>query len=578
MKEKTLQRDLWIGFALVAVLAGATLALAASSTPPPVADLVVRNARIWTGNPALPEAAALAVLGDRIVAVGSDSEIAARVGPATRMLDGRGRRIVPGFIDSHSHFLDGGAEQLTPDLRSAASPDEFVARMAASAAAAPPGEWLTRGRWDHENWPGAPLPHRRWIDAATGDHPVFVGRIDGHMALANSKALELAGITRSTPDPPGGVIDRDPASGEPTGILREDAAHQLVTRIVPAPSAAELMRYLAAAQREAGRLGITSVVDFGSFPDWPLGAQWETYATALVAGQLTVRIDFRSPLEQWEQQRDLAASGRGDAHWLRAVGVKAYADGSLGSRTALFFEPYADDPATSGLFGEAWFPEGQLERRVAAADAAGLQVSVHAIGERANAEILALYERVAATNGARDRRFRIEHAQHLRPEEVARLARLGVVASMQPVHLADDGRWAEKRLGHERSKDSYVLRSLLAAGAHLAFGTDWPVAPLDPMLGLAAAVARQTLDGKHPGGWHPQEKISIEDALRAYTVDGAWAARAEAERGTIAVGKLADFVVLSDDILSIAPEKIVAVRVERTFVGGRPVFERELAH
>jgi predicted amidohydrolase YtcJ len=265
--------------------------------------------------------------------------------------------------------------------------------------------------------------------------------------------------------------------------------------------------------------------------------------------------------------------GGGDS-WLRLGGFKGFVDGSLGSSTALFFEPYADAPETAGLFVDDWFPEGTLERRVAAADAAGFQLSVHAIGERANAEILDLFARVARVNGARDRRFRVEHAQHLRKSEIARFGPESVVASMQPYHAADDGRWADKRLGPERSKDSYVFRSLLDAGARLVFGSDWPVAPLSPMLGVAAAVTRRTLDGKNPDGWHPKEKISVAEALAAYTSSAAWAEFAEADKGMLAPGKLADFVVLDADPFTIAPAQIESVAVDLTVVGGRIVHER----
>ncbi len=554
-------------------------ALAAGESP---ADMVVRHARIWTGvpenaarpgAPATAEPTALAVRGERLVAVGSEAEIAPFIGPSTRVLDAGGRRLLPGFFDSHTHFFAGGESLLGADLRLAASREEFVAKFAEHARKVPAGRWITNVTWDHERWPGAPLPTREWIDAAAGDHPVFIARLDGHMALANSRALAAAGITRATQDPAGGAIVRDPATGEPTGILKEDPAMDLVFKVVPPPSPAELGEALAAALAEAARVGVTSVVDFGNWPEWPLLAEWPVYSQARAEGKLTVRVSFRTPISHWEAQRDLVAeTGKGD-EWLSLGGFKGYADGSLGSSTAAFFEPYSDAPETSGLFAGDMFPEGAMERRVAAADAAGFQTSIHAIGERANAAILDLYERVAKANGPRDRRLRIEHAQHLRQADVARFARLGVVASMQPVHEADDGRWAEKRLGAERSRDAYVLRSLLDAGAHLAFGTDWPIAPLDPMQGIAAAVTRRTLDGKNPGGWHPEQKISVAEALAAYTSGSAYAAFAENDRGTLAPGKLADFVLMSDDPLGVAAEKLETVHAVLTVVGGRVVFD-----
>ena len=579
LEERLLSPTLRLISALCGFATLASAALGAASPPP--ADLVVRHARIWTGQPPSPSGenataapTALAVVGEGLVAVGSEADIAPYIGPATRVLDAGGRRLLPGFIDSHTHFLSGGESLLGADLRLAASREEFVAKLAEYIRKIPAGRWITNVTWDHERWPGAPLPTREWIDAVSGDHPVFISRLDGHMALANSQALAAAGITRATANPDGGEIVRDPATGEPTGILKEDGAMNLVFQVLPERSPAELDEFLAAALGEAARLGITSVVDFGSWTDWP------AYERAHAAGKLTVRVSFRTPLATWERQRDLVAqrataggdAGRGDV-WLSLGGFKAYVDGSLGSSTALFFEPYADAPETSGIFSADMFPEGALERRVAAADAAGFQTSIHAIGERGNATILDVYARVAQANGARDRRLRIEHAQHLRPGDVRRFAELGVVASMQPVHLADDGRWAEKRLGAERSHDSYVFRSLLDAGVHLAFGTDWPVAPLDPMQGIAAAVTRCTLDGKHPGGWHPEQKISVAEALAAYTSGSAYAAFAEAGRGTLAPGKLADFVLLSDDPFAVAPETLESLHAVLTVVGGRIVFD-----
>ena len=560
---------------VTAAFAFCLTAPAALATEPP-ADLVVRQARIWTGIGTRGDSAeptALAVRGERLVAVGSEAEIAPLIGPATRVLDADGKRLLPGFIDSHTHFFAGGESLLGADLRLAASREEFVAKFAEYARKVPVGRWITNVTWDHERWPGAPLPTREWIDAAAGDHPVFIARLDGHMALANSKALAAAGITGATKDPDGGAIVRDAATGEPTGVLKEDPAMDLVFKVIPPPSSAELDEALTAALAEAARRGVTSVVDFGNWPEWPLLAEWPVYQQARAAGRLTVRVSFRTPISLWEAQRDLvASSGKGD-EWLSLGGFKGYADGSLGSSTAIFFEPYADAPETSGLFASDMFPDGALERRIAAADAAGFQTSIHAIGERGNAAILDIYERVAKANGPRDRRLRIEHAQHLRVADVKRFAGLGVVASMQPFHAADDGRWADKRLGAERSRDSYVFRSLLDAGAHLAFGTDWPIAPLDPMLGVAAAVTRRTLDGRNPKGWHPEQKISVAEALAAYTSGSAYAAFAERDRGTLAPGKLADFVLMSADPLTLAPEKLETAHAVLTVVGGRVVFD-----
>jgi predicted amidohydrolase YtcJ len=535
-----------------------------------IADLVVIDAHIWTGDPSHRSATALATRDGRLLAVGTDAEVRALAGDHTRVIDVHGKGLVPGFIDAHTHFVDGGFELLGADLRLAASRDEFVRRFGEYAAKIPAGRWIRDATWDHERWPGAPLPRRDWIDGVSGEHPVFIQRLDGHMGLANTRALALAGITRDTPDPDGGTIVRD-ESGEPTGVLK-DAAMTLIFDAQPPLSPAEIEDALRAAMTHAAEVGVTSIQDITLWDQYPVMKKLHD------AGALTVRIYARTPLATWERQRDaIATDGAGD-EWLRFGGFKAFADGSLGSSTAWFFEPYADAPETSGLRADDWFPEGILEQRVAAADAAGLQVSIHAIGERANAEILDLFERVEKRNGARDRRFRIEHAQHLRKQDVPRFAALGVIPSMQPFHEADDGRWADKRLGAERSHDSYVFRSLLASGARLAFGTDWSVAPLDPMLGIAAAVTRQTLDGKNPGGWHQEEKITLEQALSAYTAGSAYAEFAEKDKGTLTPGKLADFVILSDDPYTVPPQRLHELHADLTVVGGRVVFERTPAH
>jgi hypothetical protein len=386
------------------------------------------------------------------------------------------------------------------------------------------------------------------------------------MMVCNSRALELAKVTRRTPDPPGGIIVRD-ASGEPTGVLK-DAAMDLIAAVRPPRTIAEVEEALATAVRHAALNGVTSVQDLpGDALD--LDA-WEKLRRD---GKLTVRVSYRPPLSRWEQARDRRTSMKND-EWLRIGGVKGYMDGSLGSATALFFQPYTDDPKTSGVYAAEAIPLSALEARVAAADAAGLQVEVHAIGDRANAELLDVFDRVAKKNGPKDRRFRVEHAQHLRPRDIPRFARLSVIASMQPYHAIDDGRWAQMRIGLERCRTTYAFRSLEKAGVTVVFGSDWDVAPLSPLAGIDAAVNRRTLDGKHPEGWIPEQKIGVLEALRAYTVRAAWAAFEEKDKGTLTEGKLADFVVLSRDPLSIPERDLDSVRVEATVAGGRVVFSR----
>lgn len=530
------------------------------------AELVLLNGKIWTGNPQHPLAQAIAVRGDRILAVGSVEQIRSLVDRHTEVIDLQGKLALPGFIDNHTHFMSGGFQLLTVSLRDAATEKEFARRLGEQAASLPPGRWITGGEWDHENWPGAPLPRKEWIDPVTKSNPVFVTRLDGHMGLANSVALRLAGITKRTKDPPGGTIVRDPATGEPTGVLK-DAAMDLVLRVIPPPSEQEQDQALRAAMREAARVGVTSIHDITSWADW------QVYRRFHRRGELTVRIYARTPIASWQRQRDeVAKHGVGD-HWLRLGGLKGFADGSLGSTTALFFEPYLDAPHTSGLWHEDMLPPARMKRRVAAADKAGLPVSIHAIGDRANKVLLDLFEQVARENGSRDRRFRIEHAQHLRPEDIPRFAQLGVIPSMQPYHAIDDGRWAEKRIGHQRCKTTYAFRSLLDAGARLSFGSDWNVAPLSPLLGIDAAVTRRTIDGKNPHGWIPEQKITVEEAVRAYTINNAYAEFAEQEKGTLEPGKLADIVVLSQDIFMVEPHHIVTTQVVYTIVGGRVVWK-----
>ena len=528
------------------------------------ADLVIINANVHTMNRQQPAAQAVAVYGNRIVAVGSTDEIRKLVGGRTRVIDAGGRLLLPGFNDSHVHFLSGGAQLSSVDLRDAKTPQEFAERIRRFTEKLPRGRWITGGDWDHERWPTAQLPTKELIDAFTPDTPVFVNRLDGHMALANSVALKLAGVTRETKDPPGGLIVRD-AQGEPTGILK-DAAMSFVYAKIPPASFAERLDAARAATNYAARFGVTSVQDMSA------GDDVGVYQTLLERGELKTRIYAVAPLPSW---KTIARAGY-RAHFgndmLRVGGLKGFADGSLGSTTALFFEPYNDAPNMRGLRGEEM--DGMLER-TRGADRAGLQVMIHAIGDQANDQILSIYEQVARENGPRDRRFRIEHAQHLRPQDIARFGRDRVIASMQPYHCIDDGRWAEKRIGHERAKTTYAFRSLLDSGAVLAFGTDWSVAPLNPLFGVYAAVTRRTLDGRNPTGWIPEQKISVEETVRAYTQGSAYAEGTEQVKGTIAPGMLADVVLLSDDIFRIDPVKIENVTVRLTIMDGRVVYEAD---
>lgn len=549
--------------AIVPIAACGFLLLAGCErVPSEPADLALLGGVVWTGDVERPRAEAVAVRGERIVALGSDDEVREHVGSRTRVIELKGRMVVPGFIDSHTHFIGGGFQLSSVDLRDAATPEEFVRRIAEFARRLEPGRWITGGNWDHERW-GGQLPRREWIDSVTPQNPVFVQRLDGHMGLANSLALELAGVSAATADPPGGTIVRRAGSREPAGVLKDEAMG-LVFRVIPPPAETERDAALEAALRHAAARGVTQIHDMGSWEDL------ETYRRAHARGALPIRVYSVVPLATWERLRDYVAEhGRGDNR-LWWGGLKGFVDGSLGSTTAWFYQPYTDAPETSGLLTT---DTAALRRWIRDADAAGLHVIVHAIGDRANDWLLDVYEAVARENGPRDRRFRVEHAQHLTREAVRRYAGQEVIASMQPYHAIDDGRWAEKRIGPERIQMTYAFRSLLDAGVRMAFGSDWTVAPIDPLLGIYAAVTRRTLDGKNPDGWVPEQKISVEDALRAYTAGGAYAGYREQVLGTLEVGKYGDMVVLSRDLLAIDPVEIPDVKVEYTIVGGAVIYE-----
>jgi len=528
----------------------------------PTADLVLRGGRVWAGK-GLPAASAIALKDGRVAALGRDADVQPLIGPGTRVVELRGRLVVPGFNDAHVHFLSGGFGLLSVDLRDARDEQDFAARIGAHARTLPKGTWIQEGNWDHEAWPSKTLPTRQLIDALTPDHPVFVQRLDGHMALANSLALRLAGVTRETRDPDGGTIVRD-AAGEPTGILK-DNAEGLVTRVIPEPSREMNLRAARAALKEAARVGVTTIQDNSSVD--ALG----TYQDLRATGELTARfyvwryISAREPLEKAGLR-----TGLGD-EWIRLGALKILSDGSMGSGTAAFFDPYTDDPKTSGLL---LYPIPELERLIREADAADFQLAVHAIGDRANSLVLDAFEKAAAANPPRDRRFRIEHAQVVRKADLARYRRLGVIASIQPSHAIDDMRWAERRIGTERARDSYNVRSFTAAGIPVAFGTDWFVEPLDPRLGLYAAVTRERPEGGPEGGWFPEEKIALEDALDLYTRGSAYAEFAEKEKGTLVPGMLADLVVFGADLFKVPPRQILTTPVDFTVAGGRVVFDR----
>lgn len=524
------------------------------------ADLVIENAKIWSPGRKEPASFA-AVMDGRFVHVGGRE--AAWIGPETRRVDARGRTVIPGLIDSHIHMLGGGINLTQLQLRDAKDRAEFVARVAAWSQSLPAGRWVLGGRWSVESWADKSQPTKEWVDAATGDRPLYLPRMDGHSALVNSAALKRAGITHEgPPDPEGGVIDRDPATGEPTGILRESAMG-LVAALVPSPTWREKGDALVAAFRHANEHGITSVGDIPGDADLRVYEQLEPE-------RQTVRV-FLYPIVS-----DVAASTprlkafQGRAGWTEVKGFKAYFDGSLGSRTAYMHEPFLGNPPDRadwrGLLREG-IEDGRFKRNAAAARAAGLQTIAHAIGDEANH--LLLDTLVATYPNLKTARCRSEHAQHLLPEDVLRFGQLGVIASMQPYHKADDGRYAESYLGAERCRSSYAFKSLLAGGAVLAFGSDWPVVSLDPFLGVEAATTGLTLDGKR---WQPQESLTVAEALEAYTRGAAYACFAEDEVGEIAPGRRADFVILNADPFAREVDW-KAMKPLATYVEGKAVFE-----
>ena len=544
-----------------------TAAIQATAEAKPSATLIVTNAAVYTVDKQQPKAEAVAVIGDRIVAVGSRADIDLWRGPQTKVIDAGGKLLLPGFNDAHVHFIQGGAQLDQVQLTDAATPEQFAQRIAAQVKKTPKGEWIMGGRWDETKWSKPELPTKELVDPVTRGTPIFVERYDGHEALANSAAMKMAGIDAKTPDVAGGVIVRD-ASGNPTGVFK-DAAMPLIYKAIPQMSHDQRLRAARDALKHAASLGVTSVQHMN-----PEFADVAAYSELAEKGELTTRV-YAVPMEtDWRDQAKVGIRHAWGSSYLRLGGVKGYADGSLGSRTAYMFEPFSDDPGNRGLLSDEMHPPSAMRDRLMQADAAGLQIRVHAIGDRAISMMLDIFSDIEKEHGYHDQRFAIEHAQHMAQKDFERFAKLHVIASMQPYHAIDDGRWAQARLGHERARYSYAWRSFLDHGVALAFGTDWPVAPLDPMLGLYAAVTRATLDGKNPGGWFPEEKITLPEAIEAYTMGAAFAEFQEREKGSITPGKLADMVILGDNVFDMKPEAIRNVKVEATITGGRVIYSR----
>jgi len=525
------------------------------------------NGKIYTVNEKQPYSEAVVIERNKIKFVGSTSEARKYIDSQTEVIDLEGKLMLPGFNDSHLHFTSGGNYLLGINLRPALSREEFVEiiKNYINERSLPVNTWVTGGRWDHELWPDKTLPTKELIDSVSENTPVFVSRIDGHVGIANSLALQQAGITKSTPDPAGGLIERD-ENGNPTGILKDNAM-DLIFKIIPPPTPEENAEATLRALEEARSYGITSVQDMTQ------PGELEAYKQVMKNGQLTCRIYSIWPIDRYEDVVRAGVTATTEDITIKRGGLKGYADGSLGASTAWFFEPYFSDPSNYGLAIDV-VTNGQLEKWAIDADRNRLQLCIHAIGDKANSYVLDLYQKIKTLNSPWDRRFRIEHAQHLHANDINRFSEIGVIASVQPYHCIDDGVWAEKRIGPERTNTTHAYNSLLESGAVVAFGTDWPVAPLNPLLGIYAAVTRRTVDGQNPNGWVPEQKISVEDAIECYTLNAAYASFEEKIKGIIEIGKLADFVVLSDDILTIDPVKIKDVKIELTVFNGEIVYER----
>lgn len=524
------------------------------------------NGKVYTVDARSSVAEAVVIENGRILFVGSTPEArTAWSDSRTKMVNLEGKLMLPGFIDNHTHFADGGMYLSGIDLRGAKSTTEFKSILK-KYADSHKGEWISSGNWDHESWEVKDLPTKEMIDNLTKDSPVFIDRFDGHMALANSKALTLAGITKDTKSPDGGEIVKDLKTGEPTGILK-DAAMSLIYSIIPALTPEQKIKYVQRALQEARENGITSVQDITFQPDLI------AFQTLEKEDKLTCRFYTRLPINSYQNLVNAGIQVGFGSNKIKLGSLKAYADGSLGSSTALMFKPYDQNPNVKGLASDIII-NGNLTKWATDADKNHLQLSIHAIGDSANYLMLKLFENITKTNPKWDRRFRIEHAQHVRFEDIPLFAKLGVIASVQPYHCIDDGVWAAKRIG-TRIDYTHPYKSFLDAGIKLCMGSDWSVAPLNAILGIYAAVTRQTVDGANPMGWIPKQKIGIADAIKGYTINNAYAAFEEKEKGSIEPGKLADMVVLSDDILTIKPEKIQSVRVLMTIFDGKIVYEKK---
>ena len=525
-----------------------------------------RDGRIYTNDATAPWAEAMLVRGEEILAIGDDDEVGALADKGAKVVDLEKHFVMPGFNDAHVHLGSAGEDFLAVRLFGAPSVAELQKRLAEAVAAHQPGEWITGSGWDHTLWPDKKFPRRQQLDEVSPKNPAILTHVSGHVAVANSLALELAGISKDTPNPSGGEIEKDD-QGQPTGMLKEGAAMRLVESKIPSATAEQRRRGIELALADVAKYGVTSVQDNSAWDDFL------TYRALRSEGRLTVRITewlpFPAPLEKLEEMR---REGGTTDPWLRTGALKMVTDGALGSRTAAMLAPYSDDPKTSGIM--TMEPE-KLRELAVERDKAGFQLNFHAIGDRANQVALDVFEAAAKANGPRDRRDRVEHAQVVAPADFPRFARLQVIASMQPSHETTDMRWAEQRLGPERAKGAYAWATMKKFGVRLAFGTDYDVEPISPFRGLYACATRELPGGGPQGGWQPQEKISLEDCIRAYTSGSAYGEFMEGKKGELKAGEFADFIVLSNDLTKIDPREYTKTSVLRTVVGGRTVYSAQ---
>jgi len=560
----------------VYLLAFAALVALSSCAPAPQvepADMVVRNAKIVTIDQENPRAEAIAMTGEFIVAVGSNEDIDPYIEEGrTQVIDAGGRLVVPGFNDAHAHFGPVNTDYI--DLRYITDPSIITERVREAVAKAQPGELIRGGHWEHEMFTTREWPTKELIDPVSPNNPVALSRADGHSVLVNSYVIKNSGITKDTPNPPGGEIQKDPVTGEPTGIFKETAGRLLdygAVEVERTPEEEEQRRMAGwrAAFDMAKSLGVTSI-------QHPGGGDAELYQKFMDMGELPVRIDVAGSLTgdpdelaKWDELRKRYPP---EGNWIRCGYLKGFIDGTLGSGTMLVFEPFEDDPTSTGL---PQMPYEELEKEVVAADAMGFQIGIHAIGDKANNWILNAYEKAIEVNGKRDSRHRSEHAQILSLSDIPRFAELGVIASMQPTHCITDKRFAEKRIGKERCMGAYAWRSLLNAGAKIAFGTDYSVEPLNPMEGLYASVTRKDRMGEPGPGWFPEQILTMEEAINLYTLGSAYGQFMENRKGMLKAGYLGDLVIVNQDLMTMPPEQIMKTKVDTTIVGGKVVYQRE---